>query len=158
MILLAFQHLVWLQALLELLAKVVEHEDQTLMGLGNVALVMAPNLFMPQSSVILPRKTCDLHTVPGCVGLMHLLLKHQEMLWMVSNWLSVEKHSICFHPLGTLISHFPIQHLWHPTGTLVHPASTTRAQWHDEQEATVKRAWHAYVPQACSPGQGKERR
>lgn len=76
-----------LKALLELLAKVVEHEDQTRMGLGNVALVMAPNLFMPQSSVILPRKTCDLHTVPGCVGLMHLLLKHQEMLWMVPGFI-----------------------------------------------------------------------
>uniref|UniRef100_UPI00358DE55A rho GTPase-activating protein 18-like n=1 Tax=Myxine glutinosa TaxID=7769 RepID=UPI00358DE55A len=72
-----------LKALLELLAKVVEHEDQTRMGLRNVAVVMAPNIFMPTSSVILPRKTCDAHTVPGYVGLMHLLLKHQDILWTV---------------------------------------------------------------------------
>lgn len=69
-----------LKALLEFLRKVVAHEDKNRMGLWNVSMIVAPNLF------IMRGKSAKLEEMQGAAGaarLVCLLITNQDLLWTV---------------------------------------------------------------------------
>ncbi|XP_064202800.1 rho GTPase-activating protein 18-like isoform X4 [Anguilla rostrata] len=69
-----------LKALLEFLRKVVAHEDKNRMGLWNVSMIVAPNLF------IIRGKSAKLEEMQGAAGaarLVCLLITNQDLLWTV---------------------------------------------------------------------------
>ncbi|KAJ8337186.1 hypothetical protein SKAU_G00384060 [Synaphobranchus kaupii] len=69
-----------LKALLEFLGKVVAHEDKNRMGLWNVSMIVAPNLF------IIRGKSAKLEEMQGAAGaarLVCLLITNQDLLWTV---------------------------------------------------------------------------
>ncbi|XP_078449739.1 rho GTPase-activating protein 18-like isoform X1 [Lampetra fluviatilis] len=80
-----------LKALLEFLRRVCENERENRMSLRNVAMVMAPNLFLPRGHQRGGGQTSDQRHVmqagAGIVGVTRLLIKHQDLLWTVPAFL-----------------------------------------------------------------------
>lgn len=82
--------LLWSQALLAFLRKVVFHQDQNKMSLWNVSMVMSPNLFScrrPPNKVSMATRHQEVdQEVDQAVGgayLLRLMITHQDLLWTV---------------------------------------------------------------------------
>lgn len=72
------------QALLEFLQRVVDNKDQNKMTVMNVAMVMAPNLFMCHALGLKSNEQREFVMAAGTANIMHLLIKYQKLLWTVS--------------------------------------------------------------------------
>lgn len=54
------------------------------MTVTNVAMVMAPNLFMSHTLGLKSTEQQEFGMAAGTANVMHLLIKHQQILWTVS--------------------------------------------------------------------------
>jgi hypothetical protein len=76
-------HQASLKALLEFLNQVVQNENINKMGLNNVAMIMAPNLFFQNNS----KNNINVNEMQKAVGMtdvLRMMIKYQEILWTVS--------------------------------------------------------------------------
>jgi hypothetical protein len=55
------------------------------MTAGNVAMVMAPNLFMCHTLGLKSSEQREFEMAAGTANVMHLLIRYQKILWTVSN-------------------------------------------------------------------------
>uniref|UniRef100_A0A8C7PP58 Rho GTPase activating protein 28 n=1 Tax=Oncorhynchus mykiss TaxID=8022 RepID=A0A8C7PP58_ONCMY len=69
-----------LKALLEFLRKVVAYEEKNRMGLWNVSMIVAPNLFTYRGK---NAKQEEIQGAAGAAHLVRLLITHQDLLWTV---------------------------------------------------------------------------
>uniref|UniRef100_A0A673YUP5 Rho GTPase activating protein 28 n=1 Tax=Salmo trutta TaxID=8032 RepID=A0A673YUP5_SALTR len=69
-----------LKALLEFLRKVVAYEEKNRMGLWNVSMIVAPNLFTYRGK---NAKQEEMQGAAGAAHLVRLLITHQDLLWTV---------------------------------------------------------------------------
>lgn len=68
------------QALLTFLRKVVAHEEKNRMSLWNVSMIVAPNLFTFRGQ---KAKQEEMQGAAGAAHLVRLLIVHQDLLWTV---------------------------------------------------------------------------
>ena len=71
------------QVLLQFLNKVVSFEKQNKMNLNNVAMIMAPNLFLSSEAKSMPT-IHEVKHVQATVDIVRMLIKYQMILWTVS--------------------------------------------------------------------------
>lgn len=74
----------WFQVLLEFLQRVIDHRDKNKMNLKNVAMVMAPNLFMFHGLGAKPTEQSEFVMAAGTANVMRFMIKYQNLLWTVS--------------------------------------------------------------------------
>nr|NP_001104242.1 rho GTPase-activating protein 18 [Bos taurus]AAI49810.1 ARHGAP18 protein [Bos taurus] len=73
-----------LKALLEFLQRVVDNKEKNKMTVMNVAMVMAPNLFMYHTLGLKSGEQREFVMAAGIANIMHLLIRYQKLLWTVS--------------------------------------------------------------------------
>lgn len=78
------------QALLEFLQRVIDNKEKNKMTVMNVAMVMAPNLFMCHALGLKSSEQREFVMAAGTANTMHLLIKYQKLLWTVSIY-----HMLC---------------------------------------------------------------
>ena len=78
-------YFVFLQLLLDFLQKVSEHGGN-LMPVSNVAMIMAPNLFLTQSGRSKPKsvKEIEFAMAAGTSNIVRQMIQYQEIMWSVS--------------------------------------------------------------------------
>ena len=76
------------QALLEFLQRVVDNREKNKMTIMNVAMVMAPNLFMSHTLGLKSSEQREFAMAAGIANIMHLLIRYQKLLWTVSKYFS----------------------------------------------------------------------
>jgi len=69
------------------LNKVIYNETYNKMGLNNVAMIMAPNLFFQNNIKI---NINEAQKAAGMTNVLRMLIKYQPILWTVCSLLSVE--------------------------------------------------------------------
>uniref|UniRef100_A0A8D0SQM6 Rho GTPase-activating protein 18 n=1 Tax=Sus scrofa TaxID=9823 RepID=A0A8D0SQM6_PIG len=77
-----------LKALLEFLQRVVDNREKNKMTIMNVAMVMAPNLFMSHTLGLKSSEQREFAMAAGIANIMHLLIRYQKLLWTVSKYFS----------------------------------------------------------------------
>jgi len=85
-ILLANTHRESLEVLLKFLEKVVDAEAVNKMSLNNVAMIMAPNLFLPpkhSKKIEANSAERDIKKAAGTSNIVRMLIKYNELLWTV---------------------------------------------------------------------------
>uniref|UniRef100_A0A4W2CIB7 Rho GTPase-activating protein 18 n=1 Tax=Bos indicus x Bos taurus TaxID=30522 RepID=A0A4W2CIB7_BOBOX len=70
-----------LKALLEFLQRVVDNKEKNKMTVMNVAMVMAPNLFMYHTLGLKSGEQREFVMAAGIANIMHLLIRYQKLLW-----------------------------------------------------------------------------
>ncbi|XP_065651359.1 uncharacterized protein LOC100212474 isoform X4 [Hydra vulgaris] len=73
-----------LKLILLFLQKVVSHEATSKMGLNNVAMIMAPNLFFQNNSKI---NTDEAQKAVGMTDVLRMLIKYQNILWTIPSFM-----------------------------------------------------------------------
>uniref|UniRef100_A0A667GHQ0 Rho GTPase activating protein 18 n=1 Tax=Lynx canadensis TaxID=61383 RepID=A0A667GHQ0_LYNCA len=76
-----------LKALLEFLQRVIDNKDKNKMTTMNVAMVMAPNLFMCHSLGLKCSEQREFVMAAGTANIMHLLIKYQKLLWTIPKFI-----------------------------------------------------------------------
>uniref|UniRef100_A0A8C2NYZ1 Rho GTPase-activating protein 18 n=1 Tax=Capra hircus TaxID=9925 RepID=A0A8C2NYZ1_CAPHI len=76
-----------LKALLEFLQRVVDNKEKNKMTVMNVAMVMAPNLFMYHSLGLKAGEQREFVMAAGIANIMHLLIKYQKFLWTIPKFI-----------------------------------------------------------------------
>ncbi|KAJ6660110.1 hypothetical protein lerEdw1_018036 [Lerista edwardsae] len=76
-----------LKALLEFLQRVIDHRDKNKMTLKNVAMVMAPNLFMFHGLGSKSSEQSEFVMAAGTANIMLFLIKYQNLLWTIPTFL-----------------------------------------------------------------------
>ncbi|XP_036623889.1 rho GTPase-activating protein 18 [Trichosurus vulpecula] len=76
-----------LKALLEFLQRVIDHREKNKMTVKNVAMIMAPNLFMCPGLSIRPNEQGEFVMAAGTAGVMHFLIKYQKLLWTIPKFI-----------------------------------------------------------------------
>ncbi|KAM8788743.1 rho GTPase-activating protein 18 isoform 2-T2 [Rhynchonycteris naso] len=76
-----------LKALLEFLQRVIDNKEKNKMTLRNVAMVMAPNLFMCHGLGLKSSEQREFVMAAGTANTMHLLIKNQKLLWTIPKFL-----------------------------------------------------------------------
>ncbi|KAM5283099.1 rho GTPase-activating protein 18 isoform 3-T3 [Hipposideros larvatus] len=76
-----------LKALLEFLQRVIDNKDKNKMTLKNVAMVMAPNLFMCHTLGLKSSEQQEFAMAAGTANIMNLLIKNQKLLWTIPKFL-----------------------------------------------------------------------
>ncbi|XP_062980759.1 rho GTPase-activating protein 18 isoform X2 [Elgaria multicarinata webbii] len=76
-----------LKALLEFLQRVIDHRDENKMNLKNVAMVMAPNLFMFHGLGSKSIEQNEFAMAAGTAGVMRFMIKFQNLLWTIPTFL-----------------------------------------------------------------------
>ncbi|KAH0622299.1 hypothetical protein JD844_024479 [Phrynosoma platyrhinos] len=76
-----------LKALLEFLQRVIDHRDKNKMNLKNVAMVMAPNLFMFHSLGSKTTEQSEFVMAAGTASVMRFMIKYQNLLWTIPTFL-----------------------------------------------------------------------
>ena len=75
-----FKFNIFSQELLEFLTRVIAAENVNRMGLNNVAMIMAPNLFMRGGN----RANLDeINKAAATTDVMRMLIKYQNIIWTV---------------------------------------------------------------------------
>ena len=79
------------QVLLQFLKRVVDCKENK-MTMNNVAMIMAPNLFLVQSSrqrskASTPLKDLEISMAAGTSNIVKMLIKYQEILWSVPSFM-----------------------------------------------------------------------
>ncbi|XP_016060477.1 PREDICTED: rho GTPase-activating protein 18 isoform X2 [Miniopterus natalensis] len=76
-----------LKALLEFLQRVIDNKEKNKMTVMNVAMVMAPNLFMCHPMGVKSSEQQEFAMAAGTANTMHLLIKYQKLLWTIPKFL-----------------------------------------------------------------------
>lgn len=76
-----------LKALLEFLQRVIDKREKNKMTVTNVAMVMAPNLFMSHTLGLKSTEQQEFGMAAGTANVMHLLIKHQQILWTIPKFI-----------------------------------------------------------------------
>ncbi|XP_063522640.1 rho GTPase-activating protein 18 isoform X3 [Pongo pygmaeus] len=76
-----------LKALLEFLQKVIDNKEKNKMTVMNVAMVMAPNLFMCHALGLKSSEQREFVMAAGTANTMHLLIKYQKLLWTIPKFI-----------------------------------------------------------------------
>ncbi|XP_061479804.1 rho GTPase-activating protein 18 isoform X3 [Rhineura floridana] len=76
-----------LKALLEFLQRVIDHRDKNKMTLKNVAVVMAPNLFMFHGLSLKITEQSEFVMAAGTASVMRFMIKYQNLLWTIPTFL-----------------------------------------------------------------------
>ncbi|XP_032072170.1 rho GTPase-activating protein 18 [Thamnophis elegans] len=76
-----------LKVLLEFLQRVIDHGDKNKMNLKNVAMVMAPNLFMFHGLGAKPTEQSEFVMAAGTANVMRFMIKYQNLLWTIPTFL-----------------------------------------------------------------------
>ncbi|XP_027704368.1 rho GTPase-activating protein 18 [Vombatus ursinus] len=84
-----------LKALLEFLQRVIDNREKNKMTVRNVAMIMAPNLFMCPGLSIKPNEQGEFVMAAGTANVMHFLIKYQKLLWTIPKFIvtQVRKHN-----------------------------------------------------------------
>ncbi|KAK1805623.1 hypothetical protein P4O66_019903 [Electrophorus voltai] len=72
-----------LKALLEFLQRVIDHKEQNRMTLNNIAVVMAPNIFMFKGFRRKISEQQEFAMATGTANIVRLLIRYQNLLWTV---------------------------------------------------------------------------
>ncbi|KAJ8797397.1 hypothetical protein J1605_017625 [Eschrichtius robustus] len=75
------------QALLGFLQRVVDNKEKNKMTVMNVAMVMAPNLFMYHTLGLKSSEQREFVMAAGIAHIMHLLIKYQKLLWTIPKFI-----------------------------------------------------------------------
>ncbi|KAM4865906.1 rho GTPase-activating protein 18 isoform 2-T2 [Thomomys bottae] len=75
-----------LKALLEFLQRVIDNKEENKMTVMNVAMVMAPNLFMYQLG-LKANEQQELAKAAGTANIMLLLIKYHKLLWTIPKFI-----------------------------------------------------------------------
>uniref|UniRef100_A0A8D0SXA9 Rho GTPase-activating protein 18 n=1 Tax=Sus scrofa TaxID=9823 RepID=A0A8D0SXA9_PIG len=76
-----------LKALLEFLQRVVDNREKNKMTIMNVAMVMAPNLFMSHTLGLKSSEQREFAMAAGIANIMHLLIRYQKLLWTIPKFI-----------------------------------------------------------------------
>lgn len=76
-----------LKTLLEFLQRVIDHRDKNKMTLKNVAMVMAPNLFVFHGLGSKSTEQSEFVMAAGTANIMLFLIKYQNLLWTIPTFL-----------------------------------------------------------------------
>ncbi|XP_066229363.1 rho GTPase-activating protein 18 isoform X1 [Saccopteryx leptura] len=76
-----------LKALLEFLQRVIDNKEKNKMTVMNVAMVMAPNLFMCHGLGLKSSEQREFVMAAGTANTMHSLIKYQKLLWTIPKFL-----------------------------------------------------------------------
>ncbi|XP_073931068.1 rho GTPase-activating protein 18 isoform X4 [Castor canadensis] len=76
-----------LKALLEFLQKVIDNKEKNKMTVMNVAMVMAPNLFMCHALDLKSSEQREFVMAAGTANIMHLLIRYQKLLWTIPKFI-----------------------------------------------------------------------
>ncbi|EGW14645.1 Rho GTPase-activating protein 18 [Cricetulus griseus] len=76
-----------LKALLEFLQRVIDNKEKNKMTVVNVAMVMAPNLFMCHTLGLKSSEHREFEMAAGTANVMHLLIKYQKLLWTIPKFI-----------------------------------------------------------------------
>lgn len=76
-----------LKALLEFLQRVIDNKEKNKMTVMNVAMVMAPNLFMCHGLDLKSSEQREFVMAAGTANIMNLLIKYQKLLWTIPKFL-----------------------------------------------------------------------
>ncbi|KAL7987766.1 hypothetical protein Chor_006685 [Crotalus horridus] len=76
-----------LKVLLEFLQRVIDLRDKNKMNLKNVAMVMAPNLFMFHGLGAKPTEQSEFVMAAGTANVMRFMIKYQNLLWTIPTFL-----------------------------------------------------------------------
>ncbi|XP_028364930.1 rho GTPase-activating protein 18 isoform X2 [Phyllostomus discolor] len=76
-----------LKALLEFLQRVIDNKEKNKMTTMNVAMVMAPNLFMCHGLGLKSSEQREFVMAAGTANIMYLLIKYQKLLWTIPKFL-----------------------------------------------------------------------
>ena len=79
-------YMLYFQVLLQLLLKITQKKSKNLMGLSNVSMIMAPNLFLSPSSRSKAKgiREMEISMAAGTSNIVMMLIKYQDILWTVS--------------------------------------------------------------------------
>lgn len=84
------------QALLEFLQRVIDHKEHNKMTLNNVAMVMAPNIFMFKGFRSKISGQQEFAMATGMANIVRLLIRYQDLLWTVRASLSADSTDSSF--------------------------------------------------------------
>ncbi|OBS78105.1 hypothetical protein A6R68_19506, partial [Neotoma lepida] len=76
-----------LKALLEFLQRLIDNKEKNKMTVVNVAMVMAPNLFMCHTLGLKSSEQREFEMAAGTANVMHLLIKYQKLLWTIPKFI-----------------------------------------------------------------------
>ncbi|XP_053769530.1 rho GTPase-activating protein 18 isoform X3 [Desmodus rotundus] len=76
-----------LKALLEFLQRVIDNKEKNKMTAMNVAMVMAPNLFMCHALGLKSSEQREFAMAAGTANILYLLIKYQKLLWTIPKFL-----------------------------------------------------------------------
>ncbi|XP_003932469.2 rho GTPase-activating protein 18 isoform X2 [Saimiri boliviensis] len=76
-----------LKALLEFLQRVIDNKEKNKMTVMNVAMVMAPNLFMCHALGLKSSEQREFAMAAGTAHTMHLLISYQKLLWTIPKFI-----------------------------------------------------------------------
>ncbi|XP_075802999.1 rho GTPase-activating protein 18 isoform X1 [Microtus pennsylvanicus] len=76
-----------LKALLEFLQRIIDNKEKNKMTVVNVAMVMAPNLFMCHTLGLKSNEQREFEMAAGTASVMHLLIKYQKLLWTIPKFI-----------------------------------------------------------------------
>ncbi|XP_041361812.1 rho GTPase-activating protein 18-like isoform X2 [Gigantopelta aegis] len=84
-LLLPMEHQETLRVLLSFLRNIVSHSNENKMGLNNVAMIMAPNLFLGPASLskTMSIKELELSKAAGTSNIVKMLVHYQNELWTI---------------------------------------------------------------------------
>ncbi|XP_073711886.1 rho GTPase-activating protein 18 isoform X2 [Misgurnus anguillicaudatus] len=84
-----------LKALMEFFQRVIDHKDKNKMTLNNVAVVMAPNIFMCKGFRSKIREQEEFAMATGTANIVRLLIRYQNLLWTIPKFIlnQVRRHN-----------------------------------------------------------------
>lgn len=85
-----------LKALMEFFQRVIHHKDKNKMTLNNVAVVMAPNIFMCKGFRSKISEQQEFAMATGTANIVRLLIRYQNLLWTIPKFIlnQVRKHNM----------------------------------------------------------------
>ncbi|XP_073673021.1 rho GTPase-activating protein 18-like [Garra rufa] len=76
-----------LKALMEFFQRVIDHKDRNKMTLNNVAVVMAPNIFMWKGFRSKISEQQEFAMATGTANIVRLLIRYQNLLWTIPKFI-----------------------------------------------------------------------
>ncbi|XP_006834737.1 PREDICTED: rho GTPase-activating protein 18-like [Chrysochloris asiatica] len=76
-----------LKALLEFLQRVIDNKEKNKMTVMNIAMIMAPNLFMCHALDVKSSEHREFEMAAGTANTMLLLIKYQQILWTIPKFI-----------------------------------------------------------------------
>lgn len=104
----------YFQVLLELLLKITQKRKTNLMGLSNVSMIMAPNLFLSPSSRSKTKGILEMEIsmATGTSNIVMMLIKYQDILWTVRVTVLLTSATLSIILLWKLDPKSLFSHIW----------------------------------------------